>query len=92
MRRHEARYLRAIACVSYLTVHMLSFHSAGEQPIKGLVSPVAQARMTVVEALSNVVFADITALSDVKASCNWMWPAKLTETQVLYVCTKCSTK
>lgn len=38
--------------------------------------------MTVCEALSNLVFADITCLQDVKASCNWMWPAKLVETQV----------
>lgn len=59
--------------------------TAGEQPIKGLVSPAAQARMTACEALSNLVFADITALGDVKASCNWMWPAKLWEIQVLYL-------
>jgi phosphoribosylformylglycinamidine synthase len=73
-------------CLIYLTVQMLSIHSAGEQPIKGLVCPAAQVRMTAVEALSNLVFADITALSDVKASCNWMWPAKLTEAQVPHVC------
>jgi phosphoribosylformylglycinamidine synthase len=49
----------------------------GEQPIKGLVNNSCQARMTVCEALSNLVFAKITQLSDVKASGNWMWPAKL---------------
>lgn len=53
--------------------------TTGEQPLKGLVSPAAQARMTLVEALSNLVFADITSLQDVKASCNWMWPAKVSE-------------
>ena len=42
----------------------------------------AQARMTVCEALSNLVFADVTSLQDVKASCNWMWPAKLAEPNV----------
>ncbi|XP_056132560.1 phosphoribosylformylglycinamidine synthase [Lampris incognitus] len=49
----------------------------GEQPIKGLVSPGAGARMAVGEALTNLVFAKITALKDVKCSGNWMWAAKL---------------
>jgi len=34
----------------------------GEQPIKGLVNPVYGARMTVGEALTNLVFAPITDL------------------------------
>ncbi|KAJ8675420.1 hypothetical protein QAD02_011206 [Eretmocerus hayati] len=51
--------------------------SIGEQPIKGLVSPAAGARMTVAEALSNLVFAHISELEDVKCSGNWMWAAKL---------------
>ncbi|XP_012683728.2 phosphoribosylformylglycinamidine synthase isoform X2 [Clupea harengus] len=49
----------------------------GEQPIKGLVSPAAGARMAVGEALTNLVFARVTALKDVKCSGNWMWAAKL---------------
>ncbi|KAG7228952.1 hypothetical protein INR49_008730 [Caranx melampygus] len=49
----------------------------GEQPIKGLISPAAGARMAVGEALTNLVFARITALKDVKCSGNWMWAAKL---------------
>uniref|UniRef100_A0A8B9HYX9 Phosphoribosylformylglycinamidine synthase n=1 Tax=Astyanax mexicanus TaxID=7994 RepID=A0A8B9HYX9_ASTMX len=49
----------------------------GEQPIKGLVSPAAGARMAVGEALTNLVFAQVTALKDVKCSGNWMWAAKL---------------
>nr|XP_023650572.1 phosphoribosylformylglycinamidine synthase [Paramormyrops kingsleyae]XP_023650573.1 phosphoribosylformylglycinamidine synthase [Paramormyrops kingsleyae]XP_023650574.1 phosphoribosylformylglycinamidine synthase [Paramormyrops kingsleyae] len=49
----------------------------GEQPIKGLVSPGAGARMAVGEALTNLVFARVTALKDVKCSGNWMWAAKL---------------
>ncbi|XP_057663303.1 phosphoribosylformylglycinamidine synthase [Diorhabda carinulata] len=51
--------------------------SIGEQPIKGLVNTAAGARMTVVEALSNLVFAGISNLRDVKCSGNWMWAAKL---------------
>ena len=34
----------------------------GEQPIKGLVSPEAGARMAVGEALTNLVFAKVTEL------------------------------
>uniref|UniRef100_A0A8C1VAF0 Phosphoribosylformylglycinamidine synthase n=1 Tax=Cyprinus carpio TaxID=7962 RepID=A0A8C1VAF0_CYPCA len=49
----------------------------GEQPIKGLVSPAAGARMAVGEALTNLVLARVSALKDVKCSGNWMWAAKL---------------
>ncbi len=53
--------------------------AVGEQPIKGLISPEAQARMTVAEGLTNLMFAVISdgGLRDVKASCNWMWAAKM---------------
>ncbi|XP_072294418.1 phosphoribosylformylglycinamidine synthase [Eucyclogobius newberryi] len=49
----------------------------GEQPIKGLVNSAAGARMAVGEALTNLVFAKVTDLKDVKCSGNWMWAAKL---------------
>jgi phosphoribosylformylglycinamidine synthase len=49
----------------------------GEQPIKGLIDPAAMARMTVGEALTNLVWAPVTALDHVKCSGNWMWAAKL---------------
>ncbi|GAM20022.1 hypothetical protein SAMD00019534_031970, partial [Acytostelium subglobosum LB1] len=51
--------------------------SIGEQPIKGFISPAAMAYLTVGEALTNLMFASITALQDVKCSGNWMWAAKL---------------
>ncbi|XP_013110668.2 phosphoribosylformylglycinamidine synthase [Stomoxys calcitrans] len=51
--------------------------SLGTQPIKGLLDAGAMARMSVAEALSNLVFAKITELADVKCSGNWMWAAKL---------------
>lgn len=51
--------------------------SIGTQPIKGLLSPKSGARMSVAEALTNLVFAGISELADVKCSGNWMWPAKL---------------
>lgn len=49
----------------------------GEQPIKSLINPGAMARITVGEALTNLVWAKISALEDIKCSGNWMWAAKL---------------
>jgi phosphoribosylformylglycinamidine synthase len=49
----------------------------GEQPIKGLIDPAAMARMTVGEALTNIVWASVSELRDIKCSGNWMWAAKL---------------
>jgi phosphoribosylformylglycinamidine synthase len=49
----------------------------GEQPLKGLLDPTAMARMAVGEALTNLVWARVTALEDVRCSANWMWAAKL---------------
>jgi phosphoribosylformylglycinamidine synthase len=51
--------------------------SIGEQPIKGLLNPRAMARLAVGEALTNLVWAKVTSLADVKASGNWMYAAKL---------------
>ena len=51
--------------------------SIGEQPIKILVNPKAGSRMSVGEAMTNIVSAKISALEDIKCSGNWMWPAKL---------------
>ena len=42
--------------------------SIGEQPLKGLLDPAAMARLALGEALTNLVWARITALHDVKAS------------------------
>ncbi len=51
--------------------------SIGEQPIKGLINPGAMARMSVGEALTNVIWAKVSSLEDIKCSGNWMWAAKL---------------
>ena len=51
--------------------------SIGEQPIKMLVNPEAGARMAVGEALTNIVWAQISGLGDIKCSANWMWAPKL---------------
>jgi len=49
----------------------------GEQPIKGLINPSAMARLSLGEALTNLVWARSTALPDVRASVNWMYAAKM---------------
>ncbi len=49
----------------------------GEQPIKGIINPSAMARLSVTEALTNIVWAGITALEDIKCSANWMWAPRL---------------
>jgi len=51
--------------------------SIGEQPVKGLLDPAKMARLCVGEALTNIVWAKVSALEDIKCSGNWMWPAKL---------------
>ncbi|KAL4706552.1 hypothetical protein ACJJTC_015750 [Scirpophaga incertulas] len=65
----------AIVALSY---HELvgSATSIGTQNIKGLLDPAAGARLSLGEALTNLVFAGISELEDVKCSGNWMWPGK----------------
>ncbi len=49
----------------------------GEQPVKGLIDAAAMARMSVGEALTNIVWAKLTAIEDIRCSANWMWAPKL---------------
>ncbi|WP_419174702.1 phosphoribosylformylglycinamidine synthase [Desulfosediminicola sp.] len=49
----------------------------GEQSIKMLVDPAAGARMAVGEVMTNLVWAKIDAIDQVKCSANWMWAPKL---------------
>ena len=51
--------------------------ACGEQPIKGLIDSAAMARMTVAEAMTNLIWAKISKIQDIKASGNWMYAAKL---------------
>lgn len=51
--------------------------SIGEQSIKMLVDPAAGARMAVGEALTNMVWAKIDDMEQIKCSANWMWAPKL---------------
>lgn len=51
--------------------------SIGEQSIKMLIDPAAGARMAVGEAVTNMVWAKIDDVDQVKCSANWMWAPKL---------------
>ena len=66
----------ALTQVSHFSRHGIAT-SIGTQPIKGLIDAGAGARMSIAEALSNLVFVGISELADVKCSGNWMWAAKL---------------
>uniref|UniRef100_A0A8C3FDC7 Phosphoribosylformylglycinamidine synthase n=1 Tax=Chrysemys picta bellii TaxID=8478 RepID=A0A8C3FDC7_CHRPI len=69
--------LADVAVVALSPFEMVGAATAlGEQPLKGLIDPGAGARLAVGEALTNLVFARVTDLRDVKCSGNWMWAAK----------------
>ncbi|XP_049866264.1 phosphoribosylformylglycinamidine synthase [Pectinophora gossypiella] len=65
----------AIIALSYTDL-VGSATSIGTQNIKGLLDPAAGARLSLGEALTNLVFAGISELEDVKCSGNWMWAGK----------------
>ncbi|XP_056013260.1 phosphoribosylformylglycinamidine synthase-like isoform X2 [Ostrea edulis] len=66
----------AVTALSYLD-KVGSCTAIGEQPVKGLINAACGARLSVGEALTNLVFAKVTDIKDIKCSGNWMWPAKL---------------
>lgn len=49
--------------------------SIGHSPISGLIDPVAGARNSITEALTNIIWAPLEkGLESVSLSANWMWP------------------
>lgn len=49
--------------------------SIGHSPISGLIDPVAGARNSITESLTNIVWAPLEAqLKSISLSANWMWP------------------
>jgi len=54
-----------------------SVSALGEQPYKLMVSPEAGGRMAVTEMLTNIIWALITNIEDIKCSANWMWAPKV---------------
>jgi len=63
--------------LGFLGLYAGAATSIGEQPIKMLVDAAAGARMAVAEALTNIVWARLSARSDIKCSANWMGAPKL---------------
>ena len=55
--------------------------AVGEQPLKGLLSPAANARLSAIEALTNLVGCAITKLEDIKLALVWAWPANMGEAE-----------
>lgn len=66
----------AVTTVSHFGLEGIAT-SIGAQPTKGVISAAAAARISVAEAISNLVFVKVTEIGDVKCSGNWMWAAKL---------------
>ncbi|HTX87399.1 MAG TPA: phosphoribosylformylglycinamidine synthase [Bacteroidales bacterium] len=51
--------------------------SLGHAPAAGLIDPAAGSRLSIAEALTNLVWAPLThGLKGVSLSANWMWPCK----------------
>jgi len=51
--------------------------SIGHAPAAGLIDPAAGSRLSIAEALTNLVWAPLThGLKGVSLSANWMWPCK----------------
>ena len=49
--------------------------SIGHSPISGLIDPVAGARNSITEALTNIIWAPLKeGLKSISLSANWMWP------------------
>ncbi|MBN1972371.1 MAG: phosphoribosylformylglycinamidine synthase [Sedimentisphaerales bacterium] len=48
----------------------------GEQPVKGLIETQAGGRMSLAEALTNLVWAPIEDFSSINFSATWQWPCK----------------
>lgn len=48
--------------------------AVGEQPIKGIVDPIAMVGMSIGEMLTNIMWGVIPDIDHIKCSGNWMWP------------------
>lgn len=65
----------SVMSLSYLGKEGIA-NSIGHAPIPGLIDARAGARLSIAEALTNIVWAPLSeGLSSVVLSANWMWPA-----------------
>ena len=46
----------------------------GEQPVKGIIDPIAMVGMSIGEMLTNMIWGVIDDIEFIKCSGNWMWP------------------
>jgi phosphoribosylformylglycinamidine synthase len=51
--------------------------AVGERPTLGQIDTACMARMAVSEMLTNMMFAKITNIKDIRCSGNWMWPLNI---------------
>ena len=65
----------AVTAQEFYNVNSGIATSIGEKPLLSLIDPRRMARMTVAEALTNLVWAKVE-LNKVNCSGNWMWPDK----------------
>lgn len=70
----------ALVALSYFSLQGAAA-AIGEQPLKGLLSPAANGRLSVIEALTNLVFVAVSKLEDVRLGLVWSWPANLGEAE-----------
>eukprot|EP00899_Mesostigma_viride_P024447 jgi/Mesvir1/5187/Mv15320-RA.1 len=66
----------AVIAQSHMSTTGIAF-AIGEAPIKGLLDSKAMARVALGEALTNLVWARVSGLRDIKSSGNWMYAAKM---------------
>ncbi len=65
----------AVVALDYRGIHGIAT-SVGHAPAAGLLDPAAGARLSVAEALTNIIWAPLEqGLKSVSLSANWMWPA-----------------
>jgi phosphoribosylformylglycinamidine synthase len=65
-----------VMALDYDSLHGVAT-SIGHSPVSALIDPVAGSRNSIVEALTNIVWAPLAeGLTSVSLSANWMWPCK----------------
>ena len=69
--------------------NLATITAVGEQPIKGIIDPLAMVGMSIGEMLTNIIWGVIDDITNIKCSGNWMWPnCDSYEQYHLYSCVK----
>ncbi|MEZ4910918.1 MAG: phosphoribosylformylglycinamidine synthase [Saprospiraceae bacterium] len=65
-----------VTAIDYNSKHGIAV-SMGHHPGIGLISPASASRISILEALTNIIWAPLTnGLKGISLSANWMWPCK----------------